>query len=251
MKAIVKTTAFSILVVIFLFSGFSCTQSSENTVAQTEYDGVKAQLSAAEARITDLEATLKGPTSEPREHILKDEIASLKTNIEELGKEITDLSKQNDSLTAEKAAADAQYAELNIKYQNLQKQLSAPVLPEVITEDKIEKEILGMINQERVQTGVPELLFGNHLYNQAKQNSKNMAVASAIVTDQAVFYQEIFWAGAYDSVSSIARGALITWKVNVYKWEHGALLVNNKYGAVGAYKSGDIIFITFMAAEFP
>jgi len=66
-----------------------------------------------------------------------------------------------------------------------------------------------------------------------------------------VFYEETFWAINYESVDKIARAAIINWRANEYRFEHGALLNSNKYGAVGAYESGPIFYITFMAAASP
>ena len=77
-----------------------------------------------------------------------------------------------------------------------------------------------------------------------------MAETGKATYDPAVFYQEIYFATGHRTVEAVAQGALTVWKVNTYNFEHGALLPANIYGAVGAYKAGDIIFITFMAANF-
>jgi len=258
MKKVLKISVLLSLSLLLLPVAFSCTQTAEKMVTQEEYDALKVQLSTAEAKIAGLEAKQGEPKTEPGElplkdetAPLKDEIASLKAKIEGLGSEITELDKQNDVLAQEKTSLVARYAELNVKYGELQETLAAQAQPEVITEEQIENEIMRLINQERVKAGVPEFVLGHQLYNQAKQNSRAMAASGKMETDQAVFYQEVFWAAGYDSVNAIVKGAMLTFKINQYRYEHGALLVSNKYGAVGAYKSGEIIYITFMAASFP
>jgi hypothetical protein len=58
-------------------------------------------------------------------------------------------------------------------------------------------------------------------------------------------------AAYYDSADAIAKAAVAIWKLDAYEFEHGTLLPVNKYGGVGAYQSGDIIFITYLTAFFP
>jgi hypothetical protein len=247
-----KVTGISLLIMVFIFcGGISCGQKAGEMVAQEEYDAIKAQLAAAEARIAQLEATPVLTVAVPEDPALKNEIASLKAKIETLGSEITELKKQDDSLTQEKVSLEDRYAVLLAQYQELQKTVVALTQPEIITEEQVENEIFILINLERVQAGVPELLLGRQLYNHAKQNSRAMAASGKVESDMTVTYQEVFWAAGYDTVDAIARGALLTWKIDQYGFEHGALLPGNIYGAVGAYQSGEIIYVTFMAAFFP
>jgi DNA gyrase/topoisomerase IV subunit A len=255
MKKVLKTIALLGVALLILSGAFSC---AGTTVTQEEHDALKAQLSdaeakvaEAEAKIVELEAKLVDPKAELEKQQLKDEITSLKAEIEELGSEITELDKQNDILAQEKTSLETRYAELNAKYEELQETLAELSQPEIITEEQIENEILKLINQERVTAGVPEFIFGKTLYGQAKQNSRHMAESGKVEYNPVIFYQEVFWAAGYETVNTIVRGALLTWKINDYRFEHGALLAYNKYGAIGAYKSGEVIYITFMAASFP
>jgi uncharacterized protein YkwD len=250
MKKLIIISISLISVIILLIGSLSCGQGTGG-IAQEEYDALKAQLSAAEDKISQLQvAAAVKPTEIAGDQALKDEITSLQTKIDDLGNQITALNKINEGLTKERTSLEASYAELNTKYKELQETLAELTKPKVITEELIENEIFRLINQERVRAGVAELAVGIYLKGWAKENSRDMAATGVFEYNPAVFYQEIFWATGYDSVETIARGALTAWKVNAYRYEHGALLEGNKYGAVGAYKSGDIYFITFTAAPF-
>ncbi len=247
-----KKTLFSLLLVLSivgLLGTISCGQQAGEGVTQEEYDAIKAQLDAAQAKIAQLE-DIPALTVKVPDPALTDEIAKLKTEIEELGQTITALNTQKDNLTLEKSALEEQYALLMTQYEELQNTIEELTTPEIITEEAVENDIFRAINQERVNAGVPELQLGKYLYTQARYNSRDMAATGKFIYDTGVFYQENFWAAGYDSVASITRGALLTFKANQYNYEHGALLINNIYGAVGAWKSGDIFFITFMAAPF-
>jgi uncharacterized protein YkwD len=251
MKKVTGISLIFILITCVFFGSISCGGKAGDTVTQAEYDAVKAQLSAAEAKVAELKAAAGVTVSVPQDPALKDEIASLKAKITELGNTITELNKQNNSLTQEKASSETRYAALLTKYQDLEKKLAAATTPQTITEELVENEILRLLGQERVKAGLPEFVLGPQLRNQAKTNSRAMAAAGKVVTNPDYLYQEVFWAAYYTSVDAIARAALATWKLNQYAFEHGTLLPGNKYGAVGAYESGGIIFITYLAAFYP
>jgi len=251
MKKVLKTIALLAVSLLILLGSFSCARTAEKAVTQEEYDTLKAQLSDAEAEIAELEAKQGEPAAELSEQLLKDEISSLKAQIEELGSEITELDERNDTLTQDKASLEAQYADLNAKYEELQETLAEQTKPDTITMEQIENEIFRLLNQERIKAGLPEFIWGTNMDGAARQNSRAMAEAGKIVTSLLVLYQEVFWAVGYDSVDTIARAALVTWKANQYRFDHGALVPSNEYGAIGAYESGEIIYITFMASAYP
>jgi peptidoglycan hydrolase CwlO-like protein len=254
MKKIILVSSLCIIIVITLFGSVSC--GGTTGVEQEVYDALKAQLTAAQAEITDLKAKLSAavtpiiPSTDPGMQALKDEVAALKAKVTELGNQITELNKQKDGLTKEKAALEAKYAELTGKYSELEKKLALTALPETVTIEEIENAILALMNQERVKAGVGEFILGEHLHDQARVNSRKMADEKKVIYDTAVFYQETLWAAGYTTVESIARGALLIWKLDTYDFEKGTLSTIHKYGAVGAYKSGGIVYITFYAASF-
>jgi septal ring factor EnvC (AmiA/AmiB activator) len=253
MKKVLKIIAVSVVSLIIILCVFSC---GGDAVTQEEYDTIKAKLSEAETKLADTEAQiaelkvkLGDPAQKLREQSLNDEIASLKAEIEELGGKITELDEQNYILTQDKAYLEDQYAELNEKYSEAQETLAALEQPETITEEAVEAEILRLLNEERLNAGLPEFIVGKNIYNEAKQNSREMAATGREETSSLVFYQDIFWAAGYDSVESVAHGALITWKLNEYRFEHGPLLPSHTYGAVGAAISGEVVYITLAAAS--
>jgi peptidoglycan hydrolase CwlO-like protein len=248
-----KTTLMSglcLLLVIIFIGSISC--GGGDTVTKESYDALKAQLAAAQAQVSDLQAKVAAAPVIPTlagsgDQALKDEITSLKANITQLGTQITELNKKADGLTQEKATLSSQYAALNTKYQDL----AAATTPETITEELVENEIFKLLNQERVKAGLPAFEFGKQLYNQARTNSNAMAAAGKAIASPDYLYQETFMAAFYTSVNTIARGAVVIWKLNTYTFEHGTLLAGNKYAGVGAVKSGDVIFITYLAAFYP
>jgi uncharacterized protein YkwD len=252
-----KTTLMSVLcmLLVMIFIGsISC--GGGDTVAKETYDALKAQLAAAQAQVSELQAKVAAAPVVPTitgsgDQAFKDEITSLKANITQLGAQITELNKKTDGLTQEKAALSSQYSALNTKYQDLEKKLAAATTPETITEELVENEIFKLLNQERVKAGLPEFQFGKQLYNQARTNSNAMAAAGKVIASPDYLYQETFMAAFYTSVNTIARGAVVIWKLNTYTFEHGTLLPGNKYAGVGAVKSGDVIFITYLAAFYP
>jgi cell division protein FtsB len=250
MKKVAGISILIILMTTVLSSVFSCSKPPAG-VSQAEYDVVQEQLNAAKARIAQLEATPPITVAVPSDPNLQDEVTSLKAQITDLGNQITALNAINDGLKTEKASLEAQYADLNAKYQDLQQTLTELTQPKVITEELIENEIMRQMNQERVAAGVPELEFGKYLYNWASQNNREMESLHKFVYNPAVFYQEDFFAAGYDSVESLAHGAILIWKANQYNFSHGALLAQNKYGAVNADQVDEIFYITFMAAPFP
>jgi uncharacterized protein YkwD len=251
MKKITLISSLCIIMVITLFGSISC--GGTTGVEQEAYDALKAQLTAAQAEITDLKAKLSAaiaPITDPGMQVLKDEVAALKAKVTELGNQITALNTQKDGLTQEKASLEAKYADLTTKYSELEKKLGLTALPDAVTIEEIENAVLNLMNQERVKAGVGDFILGEHLHDQARVNSRLMAEQNKVIYDTAVFYQETLWAAGYTTVDSIARGALLIWKLDRYDFEKGTLSPIHKYGAVGAYKSGGIIYITFYAASF-
>jgi len=253
MDKIQKTVALLVVSIAVILCAFSC---GGDAVTQEEYDTLKAKLSDAEikfteakAEIAELEIKLGDPAQKLKEQSLNDEIASLKAEIEELGNEITELDEQNYLLTQDNAYLEDQYAELNEKYKELQETLAALEQPVTITEEQVENEIFRLINEERVNAGLPELVLGKNIYQEARNNSRVMATEGRVESSSLVFYQDVFWAAGYDSVESIARGALITWKLNEYRFEHGPMLPSHIYGAVGACVSGEVVYITLAVAS--
>ena len=255
MKKVIKITGLLTLSCLILFSVLSC---GGGGIPQEDYDALQAQLNNAQDRLAEAEAeiaALKAATGEPPAapdtQPLQDEIASLEVQVSDLGDEIAALNEQNDAINQDKANLEAQYAQISAEYDELEATLAAMTLPVTFTKEEVESEIFRLLNEERVKAGKPEFMWGSAMYNVAKNNSRTMSELGKITTSSLVLYEETFWAIHYDSVAEIAAAALFTWKANEYRFEHGALLASNTYGAVGAYQVGDVFYITFAASSSP
>ena len=235
-----------VLSVIFLLGAFSCAQG----VSQADYDSVKSKLSQAESQLKALQdkvpvtvTVTTPPGTQP---------ADLSKTIEDLKKQIESYAGQIKTLEAQKKTAEDSLKDLNLKYAELQKQYAALTRPpDVITEESVEQAIFALINQERTKNNVPALEWGKNLYNITKQHGKYMYENSRYEPSSWPFFQEIYWGAGYTSADNLANGALLVWQNFQYRYEHGILSKAFKYGGVGAYKSGEVFYITFMAADVP
>jgi peptidoglycan hydrolase CwlO-like protein len=251
MKKIFKIGLISALSLLIVLGPYSCKSSAEVGVSQAEYDALKVQLDAAQARIAELQSQPPVTTTPSDEPALRDEINSLNAQIATLGDQITDLNNKNNDLIKEKASLEAQYEELNAEYEDVQAILAELAKKTPFTEDNIEAEIMRLLNEDRVAAGVNKFLTGTTLYKQAKRNSQKMAESGKVEIVSTTFYQVTFWAAGYDTVEAVAHGALLTWKIGTYPYENNVLFNYNKYGAVGAAISGDIVYITLLASPYP
>lgn len=255
MKKTMKIIALSTLSLVILIGAFSC---GGGGIAQEEYDALQAQLNNAQDRVAEAEAEIAAlkaaagePSASPDTQPLQNEIASLETQVADLGNEISALNEQNNILNQDKATLEVQYADLNAQYDELEATLTQLTQPVTITKEEVESEIFNLLNEERIKAGKPEFTWGSAMYNVAKNNSRTMAELGKVTTSSLVLYEETFWAIHYDTVAEIAAAAIFTWMANEYRFEHGALLASNTYGAVGVYQSGDVFYITFTASSSP
>jgi hypothetical protein len=240
MKKLIQILMVLSMVGVLAFGALSCGQKAA-TVSQADYDALKSQLSAAQAKIVELQ---KATPSTP--------VPSTTTT-----SDVSSLKAQVDTLTRANASLQAQYADLNSKYEALMKASTTPVTtapvtttPAPVTEAAVETAILNLANQERAKAGVPAALKGVNLYNDAINNSRAMSLAGKLMTDPDVLYQQVFMAAGNNSAEEIARGALTIWKLDQYNFQHGVLLAENKYAAAAAVKSGDIFYITFLTSSY-
>ena len=255
MKKTAKIIAFITLSLVILAGTISC---GGGAITQEEYDILKAQLDAAEGKVAEVEAeitTLKAAAAQtstaPDTQPLQDEIVSLKAELKNLEDEISALNEQNEALAQDKADLEARYAALNVEYDEMEATLEELTQPVTITTEDVENEIFRLLNEERVKADEAEFIWGDTMDNVARQNSRNMAESGKATPSGLVLYEETFWAIHYKTINEIATAALFAWMANEYRFEHGALLSSNKYGAVGAYETGGVFYIAFMAAASP
>jgi uncharacterized protein YkwD len=240
-----KVTILFILWVIVNFSVLSCAP----TVSQQEYDEVSNELSAVQSQLESLQSklseveTLKTESEELNEQYdtMQSEYAVLQDKYNRLAGENEELQKQYDALKSE-------YDTLKTNYEELSKQSSATTeeTPEIITEENAEQAIFELINLERKNNGLNELVWGENLYKAANSNNRNMATNQRLEEPEAGSYQEAIWTTGYDTTQGMAEAVLTIWKNN-YRYKTEFLNSSMTHGAVAVYKSGEIFYITYIA----
>lgn len=241
MTKIIKITAILMLLIIILLNAPSCAQA----VSQEEYDRVINELSEAEDQIKALQNKVAEAVSmEAQYKALSTELETIEVQYAELNTKFEELQKQNKDYISEIATIDAQYAELKRQYDLI----TQP--PEEIREEDIEQALFELINQERIDNGVDELLWGKYLYDSAEVNSRAMAETGEYQYSGRVSWQEIYWAIGYKTTDRLVNATLVMWKTNNYRYSQNILNKGAKYGAVAVHKLGEIYYITYMASFF-
>ena len=270
MTAIMRIITLLMPLIIVLFSLANCAPS----VSQEEYDSVRSELSDTKNQLATLQdklaeaATVEGQYQDlnikyeelQKQHDARiDEIQTIKSEFDELNSEFDELNTEYEQLKGrddarinEIQAIQAAYDELNNEFEELQKQHDIIVQgTAVLSEEEIDQAIFELINQERKNSGVDELVWGINLYKQAKQNSREMAEQGEYqYSSSGAVWQEIFMAARYGTIDQIANGALITWKNNDYRYRYNIINTQSIYGTVATYKSGEVYYITYMASIF-
>jgi len=255
-----KITMLSMLLVMALFSIPSCAP----TVSQQEYDSVSNELRAIQSELASLQSKLaeaellqtQNEELNKQRDAVKSEFETMQAKYEELSTEYEELNKQFDTVKSEFETMQAkyeelstEYQELNNKYDELSKQYDVVTEePAEINEEDIEQAAFNLVNKERKDNGLDELMWGKYLYKSAIANSRNMAIRKRLEYPE-FGWQEVFWATGYSTADGIADAALTVWK-NRLKYETNFLNKATKYCAVAVYKSGDIFYITYLADYF-
>jgi len=255
-----KITILSVLLVIALLSVPSCAP----TVSQQEYDRVSNELSAIQRQLELVQGKLAEAESlqakyeelSKQHDMVKSERETMQTQYEELSTEYEELNKQHDMVKSEFETMQAkyeglstEYEELNNKYEELSKQYDILVEePAEISEGDVEQALFKLINQERKNNGLDELMWGRYRYKDAIAHSRYMATSKKLEYPE-YGWQEIFWATGYSTADEIANAALTVWK-NHLSYEITFLNRVTYYGAVAVYKSGEIFYITYAADYF-
>jgi len=238
-----------VLLVIMLFGGSSC----DPTVSQEKYDRVNNKLSEAKSQVVELQSKLdeaeewqvqyeelnrKQEALMEQYDIKVKELETIESKLGDLTTKYEDLEKQHDEVIKD---LTAKYEDLKKQYDNVIQEREAE-----ISEEEVEEALLNLINQERKNNGLNELLWGKNLYKFAEENSRDMERSQTYQYSRYAIRQEVFWAAGYSTVDRLANGALLTWRINLHRYERSVLNSEYTYGAVGAYKSGDIFYITFI-----
>jgi uncharacterized protein YkwD len=248
------------LLVIALFGVSSCTPS----VSQQEYDRVSNALNAVQEQLELLQGKLAEAESQlavyeeltKQQVIAKSELETIQAKYEELSTEHEELNEQFDAVKMEAEslkenyeALSTEYNELNNKYEELQKHSdNTTEEPSEINEGDIEQALFALVNQERIDNGLDELMWGNYRYKEAIAHSQYMATTKKLEYPE-YGWQEIFWATGYSTADEVANAAFTVWK-NRQQYEIAFLNKVTLYGAVAVYKLGDIFYITYLADYF-
>ncbi len=225
-----KIIILSMSLIITLFSVLSCAPA----VSQQEYDRVNNELSETQSQLGLLQSELA------EAEVLQAEYDELSNNYDAVRSELAEA----EILQAEYDELGDKYDELDAKYDELSEQYNVLVDEETITEEDIEQAIFELINQERQNNGIDELEWNRTLHRWAKSHSRDMATRKRLEYSEASAWQEVWKAAGYSTVDRLAGAALTIWRDSV-NYERNMLVKGATVGAVGAYKSGDVFYITY------
>ena len=253
-----------IIPTVFLIMALSIVPSCAPSVSQEEYDRVSTELNSIQSQLASLQGKLveaqllqvQNQELNKQFDAVKSEAETMQAKYEELTAEYEELKKQFDAVKSESETMQAEYEELNTEYEELDKQFeelteqyNIIIEGTEINEEDIEQAIFKLVNQERINNGLNELLWGKNIYKWAMENSRSMATNKRLEYSENVGWQEIFWATGYSTIDRMANAALTTWK-NKQQYERNFLSTGAQHGAVAVHKSGEIFYITYVADYF-
>jgi outer membrane murein-binding lipoprotein Lpp len=174
------------------------------------------------------------------------EAEKLRTDYDRLSNDYSAMRNELETLQAKYDELDAKHLELGAKYDELSEQYNVLVEEEIITEEDIEQAIFELINQERQNNGIDELEWDRTLHRWAKSHSRDMATRKILEYSEDSAWQDVWQAAGYSTVDGLASAALMIWK-DSKRYEGQFLAKGAKLGAVAAYKSGEVFYITYFA----
>jgi len=231
-----KIPILSILLFIVLFNVPSCTP----TVSQKEYDRVNDELSQTQSQLALLQSELA------EAEILQAKYDRLSDNYSAMRSELEILQAKHDGLEAKYDELSAKYDELGAKHDELNRQYDILIEGTIITEEDVEQAIFELINEERRNNGLNELEWKHSFYKEAKSHSRYMATKKRLEYSEHTAWQDVLRVAGYSTVGRLASATLIIWKDSL-RYEQNFLNEGAIYGAVGAYKSGEVFYITYLA----
>jgi prefoldin subunit 5 len=249
-----KTIILSIFLVMALFGLTSCAAK----VSPQEYERVSNELHAVQGQLASLQGKLAEAESlQAQNEELKKQFDAAKGQFEtmqaenkDLSTKYEELSKQYDALKSQSETMQAEYDKLNTEFEELREQYDIETKGAAgINAEDVEQAVFKLINQERRDNGLDEMMWGDNIYKWAIANSLSMATNKRTELSEYPSWQEVFWATGYGTADRIASAALTIWK-NTVHYDLNFLNRGALYGTVAAYKSGDIFFITYIASSF-
>jgi len=245
-----RTGIISMLLVILLLLSTSCASG----ISQEEYDSVKNELNAIKSELAALQGQLaESEALQAQNEELSNKHNTVKGEYEAVQAEYDKLSDNYDSLQSEYEAMQDKYDELSADYDALSEQ--GEVIEEEeevveIAEEDVEMAILDLINQDRLDNGLDEFIWGPNLHKHAKKNSEYMATNKILqLSDYTPSWQEVYWATGYGTEKEIAEATWLVWK-NRENYDRNFHYEHFDYGAIGVHKSGDIFYISYISSQF-
>jgi len=249
-----KTTILSMFLVMALFGLASCAAK----VSPQEYERVSNELRAVQGQLVSLQGKLaEAEPLQAQNEELKKQFETMQAEHKELNAKYEELTKQYDAVKSQSETMQAEYDKLNTEYEELTKQfeelsqqydIETKGAAQINAED-VEQAVFKLINQERRDNGLDEMMWGDNIYKWAIANSLSMATNKRTELSEYPSWQEVFWATGYGTADRIASAALTVWKNGVH-YDLNFLNRGALYGTVGVYKSGDIFYITYIASSF-
>lgn len=255
-----KISLLLMLAVIILVGVPSCAPE----VSQQEYDKVSSELLAIQGQLATLQGKLAEAELQQAQYeelnttykelseqydAVKSDFETMQAEYEELSADYEGLSEQYDAVKSDFETMQAEYEALSEQYENMVKKAAEAEAATEFDEEDVEQAIFELINQERIDNGIDELLWGKNIYKWAKENSRNMATTKRREYSSYASWQDIYWAAGHSTADRMANAAFIVWKDSL-QYERNFLNKVATYGAVGVYKSGEIYYITYIASPF-
>jgi len=197
-------------------------------ISEEVYNTVVAERDAAQAQVTNLQS-----------------------DVSVIQAKYDDLKADNDELKSEFETMQAKYEELSTEYEELDKQFEelskeGDIIIEEINEEDVEQALFQLINQERKNNGLDELMWGKYLYKAATANNRDMATNKQLEYPSRAGWKEVYRAAGYSTTDGIANATFTIWQ-NSRNYDDNFLNVAPVYGTVAVYKSGETFYITYMA----
>jgi seryl-tRNA synthetase len=256
MKNIVRTTTISAILITILFGIVDCSPS----ISQEEYDRVKNELNDVETQVTALQGKLdEAMTTELQYDQLDVQYQELKNQYNAQIDEIQNIKSDFDELTIRYDAnideihvLYVEYDQLDQEYEELKRQYDAITQKNpVFSEEEIDQAIFGLINQERSDIGLDELIWGENLYWWARQNSSAMSKTGDFKYSDWLSVQAVLITAGQETFDGLVNGVMDVWKQRKHEYSPKILSTSVLYGAVATVKSGDVYYITYVASTSP
>lgn len=252
--------------------GAAAVSQSDSQSLQSKLAAAQQSLADAQSRVTQLQGDLDAARADSAN--LQAQLADVAANqtgavdLAQLRQQYQDAAAQVDSLTSQladlgatynatKAQADAYAARIaDLQQQVAQLSAATPTptptaLP--LTADNIETALWNRINDERAAVGVAKLQPGSTLAKYAASHVEQMAQVhhTTTYTDVIVGNQAASMAIGYLGVNELVDATISYWKISTAWFTSVFLEPAATFGAVGVLQSGDIFYISFMAANYP